>query len=779
MNDFIETNFEANLELVKKIQETEGDDFFIIDEFKIQEDLRRAYEIFEIKNQPGGGLNEDPDFAAFSQDLHDLVADFDTLGRDKRHALHELEDEIYDLLDPILKEDAFKFLEESFDSVYDSILGSVNFAGGDYSFSFEYDGDVVAGSFNREYRVEVVEFGDRRVEFNPPCRPRDLEQVFTCFKHTLGKIVERDDIYPFLGDFPTFVCLDPMRYDFYIDIAGERIMYLATPFDILRVDEQSDRRRQLHLQEYRRKEQEFKAGLTRFYPIWDSQFPQWSDMRGALSAVIYLMVDDDCNRCEQLLPERYRAAFLALVELAKYLETEKSLTRILYDDKHGGTEVEEVTSVGKEYETKFYYKNGGKFSKMLLSSAVIAIVENDAPDDVVEYNSHLVVERVLKQDGEIFYDSSHKRPLYGLKRSADTGNVLFLVQPDGGYLYDFGTMKTKDPGLTTQDFFASWKEIIRTADDYYVFEEQFLTLNQVGIEDMRAAGERLKLAFPENLQLMMRKYAKELIGVADLELSIEQKYGVEIESDDWSMSGMSHLSNFRMELSVLRNVLNDLNESLGKIPTVALRRTGLKKIYVFQFWEGPGVRQESRQQAGGYAFGNGAIGISDGTAAFFHELRHCADEHEGGWVNDDTYWGVYAHGADYESIYGKSGVDAIDSGVDLNTRPKGFVSGYAKLGGIGEDQASMGDYLFRDYRLVMQYAEEEPELARKVEMEKHFWSWLSDPNGGDLYDPTMVYNGDMNDQYWEDLADGKVNDYWDLRTQEEIDLDEWNMLGDR
>ncbi len=286
--------------------------------------------------------------------------------------------------------------------------------------------------------------------------------------------------------------------------------------------------------------------------------------------------------------------------------------------------------------------------------------------------------------------------------------------------------------LSDKEYIKRFKEIVKSPDQWFVFEEQILFYHDTN---------RLKHDFSSvKLRKSLREYGKELLGIDKIEARIKQKYNIKIETDSWEEAGHSDVFNQLLSLRSVESQLNQLEAGLAKYPMTFIQASGLKLIYLLGGWgEKTGKGKElKRISTGGYAFGDGKIGFSNVRLAFDHELLHCADYTDGGRLGDDNLlWGWTAHGEEYGKLYGKSGRKAIESGKAFGPRPEGFAEAYGRWGGIDEDQATVAEIMLRDGRDIEVWAKNEPELAEKIEMTKIFYYRLS--------------GGKMDEKYWKYL----------------------------
>jgi hypothetical protein len=96
------------------------------------------------------------------------------------------------------------------------------------------------------------------------------------------------------------------------------------------------------------------------------------------------------------------------------------------------------------------------------------------------------------------------------------------------------------------------------------------------------------------------------------------------------------------------------------------------------------------------------------------------------------------------------------AGTASGERPSGFARKYGQAD-QDEDQATVAQFMLNgptEHNLLLQYARNEPPLAKKIEMTKAFYKRMS--------------GNRMDDQFWDDLRRGVTIDrrYWERRARE-------------
>lgn len=128
----------------------------------------------------------------------------------------------------------------------------------------------------------------------------------------------------------------------------------------------------------------------------------------------------------------------------------------------------------------------------------------------------------------------------------------------------------------------------------------------------------------------------------------------------------------------------------------------------------------------------------------FHEIHHEFDLQNEGVTYNLEDWVALNPGGESDYVG-----DDWEEYTDI--RPAGFSDAYGKSS-PREDQADLASYLFLMPDFPEKFAPEDIVLANKAKMIKHMYLIWS--------------KGLMDDEYWTDLANGKVNEaYWDTRFQ--------------
>ena len=702
--------------LIGTIQKMEGDDFQIINEAQIQSDIGQAssyfYKIF--REDPG---SSDASIAMLEHSIADILDGVNSAAEDKSAALLELETQIYDLLDPLLRQVAIERISQGFEE--DPILKIDQ----DRGFNFSYQGRVISGQFSRGYEIEKLYIDENVIDITSPINVGTFSEFLTRFNKSVAQIAATD--IPFLSPVH-FETRNGYSFDFQVN----GMTYVASPLDVLKFES-------------------FSTSREKYERLYDEFTRRRLALRitGQSGAVVDGIIEDgdmerfekNCKSDDPLVPPENRATVRRLIEIVLELtQLRPDQYRILIDEE--GNEIHE--SLLHSELNRTYYRGEEAVKSVGGGDGHGAIeIKNliDPQSEIKGFGADFILRKIHDPSTGVsyFYDKN------GVIKYAEIDEDLFkaISGADGTPLFSFKKMQELNPTFSEKDYLTQLVGAIKSTKDYYRFEALFFPSSEIENKDINTE-------FPESLILKIREYGRKICGINQLESEIESKYvSINIETEDWSKSDMPDITNFRKPLQELKKELEDLKRIMGKINPIFLKNSGLRNIYIFDNWEGPGTETRSRINVGGYSFGYGVIGfagpITEGV--FIHELLHCADFTND--IYDNEVWGLKAHGPTYKFLYGKSGAHAIETGKADGPRPSGFVSAYAKYGGVNEDQAETAEALFHNYKELMQWAAKEPPLARKVAMTIKFFEEKS--------------GGYMNKRYFGDLAAGRVdNDYW-------------------
>lgn len=315
-------------------------------------------------------------------------------------------------------------------------------------------------------------------------------------------------------------------------------------------------------------------------------------------------------------------------------------------------------------------------------------------------------------------------------RVNEEGAITFLN--DGKTIESYSSMKSSNPDLQEVDYVAMIIQATNTREKFLIFEENFLSDYSNSSLSQESIAE-------------IRQHGKEITGIAQKEKALEERFNIEIETEKLRrIRTGSHL----ISISGLNILITNLEVEINKYPPIFIKNSGLTHMYLLRDLELYNIFG-SPTHAGGLSFGTKIA--FDSIGGFHHELLHCLDRYKYGLRDDNYDWGSIAHGKYYANLYGVSGIQAINEKKKHGQRPRGFVSAYAKNGGIDEDQAATAENLMLNNSKILRAMQYEPELRKKAEMIRKLYFQASE--------------GRMDARFWQDLEKGKKIDahYWENR----------------
>ena len=682
------------------------------------------------------------------------------------------EQELESVFDAVKKTYAQLFSENSIETFMDFKI----FIG------FEGDSDIILA----KPLQEITLFG-QSIDLTLP--PGTNENTIKNYKQIFHQIEQREDLKPFISSATKFTPNGSARIEFKIQKDGKEIKYSANPDGVLRVDSEpnnDDKKELIRITLARKRlEKKLSSALRQDKTYNENVFGGDGSMEAInIEEMIYSAERGEdvplLNFNNGSIPKKYEALVTQIMQLV-YQERalkQNCAKRTLHDEQHSTTVIEDTDPFYTMNSVYEYLDTNGDISKRIIYNSY-------SKYDVSEYfpgghkfqkttnfhpNGNIREVSEYSQDGEIvstmryrengtlevkkigrnydMYDESGKSIMYRKISPEKTGDrtQLFRVGPNGENFGDFEYEKGLNPNLTEDEYIKRFKDAIKTKDQFFASEEMF-----------QDQGSKLS---PELAQAI-RQYGIELSGLKEKEKQFESKYGIEIETEKWSIT---HITNSRLPIKTLDSTIIALHKRIDRYPLTFIQNSGLKKLYIFGDWT-DNSQKNSPTSTGGFSLGNGEIGINS-EYGFDHELLHCIDTKYGGLDDDNAGWGKRAHGKNYKSLYGKNGQEAIRSGRAYEKRPKGYANAYGKYGGIDEDQATMAeaimgmgddvhntlsDNMLVGYNTVLRYMANEPELVEKMKMIKELYYALSD--------------GKMDSKFWEDLSKNKKIDfeYWEKR----------------
>lgn len=303
------------------------------------------------------------------------------------------------------------------------------------------------------------------------------------------------------------------------------------------------------------------------------------------------------------------------------------------------------------------------------------------------------------------------------------------------YLSAFGNQTGES--LCSQDPLEFLKTFL-TRENFSDFEQKFM--------DSRLAGKNI---FPEDLLLKLRQHGRELFGLDAVEKELETKFGLEIESENFSDFSKNYVHH-REPVSRLVGRLKSLGKELSSYPRELLAATRLRQIALCAQLDVKNSRGEIIHYAG-YAQETYFVYTGD-HSNFQHEFFHCLD-YADGLSEDDVFYALGSHGPDY---------DAQSLTDNLAHVPRGFLTRYgvdkaSEQGTFTEDQADVPMWLTGGfYRQAMETGKKDPVIAAKILAIKRVYYAKS--------------NALMDERYWQDIERGVQPDeaYWTKKRREKF-----------
>ncbi len=294
-------------------------------------------------------------------------------------------------------------------------------------------------------------------------------------------------------------------------------------------------------------------------------------------------------------------------------------------------------------------------------------------------------------------------------------------------------------------YLAHAKEVLKTPDKFYRYEELFLNPMSRNFDN----------TIPASLEQNLRNIGREVTGVEQKERDIEAKYRVTIETE--ANPSDNDIRSAPFSIRSLDLHLAKLEHRLSHYPIEFLRNSKLSTIYLRNLTEFKTRDDRTNKDVwvgiGGISTGLGIV-VSSIDWSLDHEIFHAADVADK-LENDNSDWIQRAHNG-IDVYRNADGAKAVLAREGNGLRPQNFASDYGRAGGVDEDQATVAEMMLRnsnEYNLLNQWSQREPALKAKVDMTKEFYSRMSD--------------GLMDETFWNDLSQGKtINQaYWQERRE--------------
>lgn len=284
---------------------------------------------------------------------------------------------------------------------------------------------------------------------------------------------------------------------------------------------------------------------------------------------------------------------------------------------------------------------------------------------------------------------------------------------------------------------------VLTRENFAAFEQKFL--------DTRLAKTNV---FPEDLLLKLRQHGRGLFGVDVLEKKLKKKFGLEIETENFSAFSKNY-KHHRVPVSQLGGRLKSLDKKFASYPREIFTSAKLRRIGLCSQLDVKSSQDDVTHNAG-YALENYFVFVDDMTT-FHHELFHCLDFVDG-LSEDDVFYASSTHGQAYDSQW-------LQDKTNYGLHP-GFLTYYGvaeadKTGLFTEDQADVAMWLTGGlYQRAMYAGKMDPIIAAKISAIKRVYHAKS--------------NGLMDEKYWRDIEHGLVPDdaYWAQKRREKFNVAE-------
>lgn len=318
---------------------------------------------------------------------------------------------------------------------------------------------------------------------------------------------------------------------------------------------------------------------------------------------------------------------------------------------------------------------------------------------------------------------------------------------------------------------------LTTAKEYQVFEEHILGLRNTDETHLR------EYLYPPDLVNALRAHGKRLFGIDKIESRIENRFGLEIETENfWPFSGFNLIWRGRMD--VLKSSLELLEKSLDFLPLELRKVARVKKIFLTTevIADKKTLGTDSPKILGGQAI-PGYFVYSGSPNTFFHEFFHCLDFSDGMLTNDLDY-ALDAYGfrgsLRLYAEFAKQKTNRLlrrpekSEVLDSNRISSGFSSLYGaknffSLGNFAEDQADLAADIINGplfpllYRRILpkewaeKYPQDQPLTADPILDAKVIWmmEFLHKKSGGLMDDGfwlDFVKAGDFkkfDESYWQ------------------------------
>lgn len=601
------------------------------------------------------------------------------------------------------------------------------------NMDIEYEGQKISGALTKSGQLTQLSIAGRSILYTEPINAKHIPLAAWNAAQAMQRINEYQDLAILLSTDTHFEAIGSARLQFSIQKNGEKVHYIATPHDVLRLTNKRHSISDKVRTDYRKKSKEI-LDQHLSAQSGDSEAVDWDQYMGKYPAHQH---------------EKARRDLLAAIDEMNILEknydrhTAKDDTRVLIDDRTGNTAYERHAPMNTGYFRRVTEKGDGS-----------PISEEQYFDDRLSSrtlygkNTTLTARRDEKNiwyyvaDGQTSYSMAirnngtvewrcipGKRDHYNEREAID-----FRIESKTGFnkkilLFDATNNEFFDP-LTTP--FLELKKRIDTPEKYYVFEEQCRYNRSLS---------------PERLN-EMRVIGKDVCGVNGILRRIEQAYGNQfVINVDQKPAGTT----FDVcSMSMLETTLPLIERILQRYPADFFQRINLKDMTLVT---------GSHSNKGGFGSLEGynentkvvltlrdpAIFQKISHHEFFHQLEQELDtlyEKDHWWEQSET------------------------RGERRELTQKDYARDYGATNSL-EDKATVAEALMVSDtgRIIRAEAKNNAVLAAKI-------LWVEE-----MY--YVASDGKIDRTYWDDVVAGTtINDsYWKRRTQEGFAKNEQAEVG--
>lgn len=573
------------------------------------------------------------------------------------------------------------------------------------------EGPLQIGLVDREEKLQI---SGQEIEIELPLDVGKRSMKF--YQLAVKQIEQCEALKPYLNSISDVAGFDISRLEFTLVQDGKKVRYCASPDGVFRVDEEAFESVKNEYVKKSLQENKLRRSLK-------------EKMKNGSQSEYLKLLDEIVQLSKEVTALGLQCGHRLLFDLVNQKNVQESAFGNTYN-------LDYLNDNGVRQRT-IRYVDGEKHSEELIDP------KTGFQESMVFYKNG-VRDKMETDDLVYQYDKKGEQVIYILGTGwAKIPDTLFaykqrILVADNGKdsIGPFFYEKSKNPGLSEEEYLKQFKKIVKTKEQYYAFEE-------LPYQDA--------IKMHKNLNEALREYGKEICGIKKLLDDFERKYSIGIEIDGVGFFGLSYDSG-KASLGAIEHVIPDLARLIDMYPPGFVNRF-VNKIY---------LRADNISSSNGN-FGGVAthtrlmIGLPSNDRIFHHEFFHCIDSADG-LTFDDNAWGLGAYGEDYRQLYGQDVGNTnitpkvIPKDEKPKPRPSGFPSAYAREA-VSEDQAEMSAHLMIKAPAVLRAMKNEHELKLKAEMIRKC-----------LYEKS---DGMIDRQFWKDLYSGVKIDraYWRKRAK--------------